>query len=129
MIFQLIFIQCCGSATPKRCAVCYFLKRTLGDAVKNVAIGFAAVLALAGTPVFAADMAVKAPPPAPPSAPVYSWTGCYVGGNVGLGWSRQSQNRIDQFGVGPAPASYGVETDTSLVGGAQVGCDYQFASA
>ena len=30
----------------------------------------------------AADMAVKAPPP-PPPAPVYSWTGWYVGGNVG----------------------------------------------
>ena len=28
----------------------------------------------------AADMALKAPPP---PAPVYSWTGCYVGGNGG----------------------------------------------
>jgi hypothetical protein len=30
-------------------------------------------IALIGTPAVAADMAVKAPPPAP--APVYSWTG------------------------------------------------------
>jgi outer membrane immunogenic protein len=40
---------------------------------------------LIGTPAFAADMAVKmpvkAPPPAP--APVDSWTGFYVGGDIG----------------------------------------------
>jgi outer membrane immunogenic protein len=35
-----------------------------------------AAIALIGTPAFAADMAVKAPPP--PPAPVYSWTGWYV---------------------------------------------------
>jgi opacity protein-like surface antigen len=40
-----------------------------------------AAIALIGTPAFAADMAVKAPPP--PPAPVYSWTGWYVGGNIG----------------------------------------------
>jgi opacity protein-like surface antigen len=34
----------------------------------------------------AADLVVKAPPP--PPAPVYSWTGFYVGGNVGYSWER-----------------------------------------
>jgi hypothetical protein len=44
------------------------------------------VLAASGS-AFAADMAVKAPPPPPPPpAPVYSWTGWYVGGDVGYGW-------------------------------------------
>jgi opacity protein-like surface antigen len=38
------------------------------------------VLAVSGS-AFAADIAVKAPPLAP--APVYSWTGFYVGGNLG----------------------------------------------
>jgi|ERR1700756_742923 outer membrane immunogenic protein len=42
----------------------------------------AALLALtAGAPVFAADLAVKAPPNVP--APVFSWTGCFVGAHVG----------------------------------------------
>jgi outer membrane immunogenic protein len=42
--------------------------------------------AFCSTPALAADMAVKAPPPAP-SAPVYSWTGFYVGANMGYGWN------------------------------------------
>jgi outer membrane immunogenic protein len=50
------------------------------------------VVGLIGTPAFAADMAVKAPRPQPAPAPVYSWTGFYVGGNVGYAWSRASMD-------------------------------------
>ena len=46
---------------------------------------FAAV-AMTGS-AFAADMAVKARPPAP-IAPVYNWTGFYVGLNAGGGFGR-----------------------------------------
>ena len=45
-----------------------------------------AVAGLLATPAFAADMAVKMPVKTPPHAPVYSWTGCYLGGNVGGAW-------------------------------------------
>ena len=55
-----------------------------------------------------------------------TWTGCYIGGNLGAGWSRTDTNRVSQDGVGPAPAAYWNETDAAFVGGAQVGCDYQF---
>ena len=40
-------------------------------------------LCTAGT-AMAADMAVKAPPPAP-IIPIYNWTGFYIGGNGGWG--------------------------------------------
>ena len=43
-----------------------------------------ALATLSATPAFAADMAAKAPPPAP--APSYNWTGFYVGGYAGYGW-------------------------------------------
>jgi opacity protein-like surface antigen len=43
------------------------------------------VLAASGS-AFAADIAVKAPLPAP--TPVYSWTGWYVGGNLGASFGR-----------------------------------------
>jgi outer membrane immunogenic protein len=32
----------------------------------------------------AADLALKAPPP----APIYSWTGFYLGANVGYSWGK-----------------------------------------
>ena len=53
-----------------------------GIAMRKLATVIAAI-ALIGTPAFAADMAVKAPPLATPVAPVINWTGFYVGGNLG----------------------------------------------
>ena len=38
---------------------------------------------------FAADMAVKARPQV---APIYNWTGGYVGGNVGGAWNNTTDN-------------------------------------
>jgi outer membrane immunogenic protein len=49
------------------------------------------ILALAAVmqPAAAADMAVKAPVlKAPPLVEVWSWTGLYIGGNVGYSWGR-----------------------------------------
>jgi outer membrane immunogenic protein len=79
----------------------------------------------------AADMAAaprytKAPPMAPV---VYNWTGCYIGGNVGGGWAKQNQFRVDSIGVGPTPQNYGSESDSAFIGGGQIGCDYQFAGS
>ena len=36
----------------------------------------------------AADMALKAPPP--PPAPIFSWTGFYVGAQVGGAWGHDN---------------------------------------
>ena len=43
---------------------------------------FIAATGLIGASAFAADLPVKAPPP----PPILSWTGGYVGGNVGYSW-------------------------------------------
>ena len=48
--------------------------------MRRLALGAFSLVALAGA-ASAADMPVKAPFIAPP--PVFSWTGCYIGGNVG----------------------------------------------
>jgi outer membrane immunogenic protein len=81
----------------------------------------------------AADMPLKAPPLAPP-APVYSWTGCYLGGSVGGAW-RQSDTTSITFvdggsGAGPAAAAGALPTafnssGSSWIGGGQLGCNYQ----
>jgi len=103
-----------------------------GISMKKIAIGILAAVAMTGSAV-AADMApryTKAPPPAP--VVVYNWTGCYIGGNLGGGWERTRQDRTGQLsaaGVFTAfPADYGSSTGSAFIGGAQIGCDYQFAS-
>ena len=56
----------------------------------------------------AADMVVKAPPP---PAPVYGWTGFYVGGNIGYSWGKASGDLNDPAiaffsGLGSLPTSF-----------------------
>jgi outer membrane immunogenic protein len=53
--------------------------------VKNLLLAGIALVALAA-PAAAADMPLKAPPP----APVDIWTGGYVGANVGYDWGSDS---------------------------------------
>jgi outer membrane immunogenic protein len=65
--------------------------------MKKVAIT-TAVAALIAARAFAADMPVKAPPPAP--VPVYNWTGFYTGLNAGWSWGKQ--DTTVNF-PGPAP--------------------------
>ncbi len=90
------------------------MKRLLG--------GCAAIAMLASVPALAADMAArpiyKAPPP--PPAPAYNWTGCYIGANLGGGWTH------DEFHFGAE--NEGTLNKAGFVGGGQVGCDYQFGS-
>ena len=72
----------------------------------------------------AADMHVKAPPAAPPPPP-FSWTGFYIGGNVGAAW-RQHEVRDDRFGI-----DFGNNNGNNAVfiGGGQLGANYQFDNA
>ena len=71
----------------------------------------------------AADMPLKAGPV--PAAPLYNWTGCYIGGNVGGGWTRVDTTRFSQDTIGPSFATYGRENDSGFIGGGQAGCDFQ----
>jgi outer membrane immunogenic protein len=69
----------------------------------------------------AADMAVKAPPP-PPPVPVASWTGFYLGGNIGGGWS--NNKFIDNFSA-PFGAVDSTPKASGVVGGVEAGYNYQ----
>jgi len=98
--------------------------------MRKFAFGVLAAVAMTGS-AFAADMApryAKAPPP--PPLVVYGWTGCYIGGNVGGGWERTGQaqiGKVDGTVIFPN-ADYGSSTGSSVIGGGQIGCDYQFAN-
>jgi outer membrane immunogenic protein len=87
-----------------------------------------AAIALIGTPAFAADMAVPAPayyPKLPPA--IYDWTGIYVGGNIG---GEMLVDSVSQNGVSPGGfnlTSTGDLRPAGVIGGAQVGANYEFA--
>jgi outer membrane immunogenic protein len=76
----------------------------------------------------AADMVVKAPPP---PAPVFSWTGFYVGGNIGYSWGKASVDSNDAgiaffSGLGSLPTSFAESLKPKgAIGGGQFGYDYQ----
>ena len=78
-----------------------------------------------GTAALAADL----PPPVPPAAyiPVappypYNWSGFYIGGNLGAGFSN-SNTATDTFG-----STFGTAATTSFLGGGQVGVNYELWS-
>src|SRR5271166_6991117 len=86
---------------------------------------FLACVGLCGlaAPAVAADVAVPALYP-PPLRPLYTWTGCFIGFNIGGGAA--SQTFTDDIGrYAPAGASLGNHTGHGAVGGGQIGCDYQ----
>jgi outer membrane immunogenic protein len=92
------------------------------------------VLAISVFPAMAADMPFKA---LPPPAPVYSWTGCYLGGNLGGIWRATDNVRVGVVdggsGAGAAVTANAIPTalDAGGVGwivGGQAGCNYQVAS-
>jgi outer membrane immunogenic protein len=92
---------------------------------RHLKLAFAAgiVFGLAATGIAsAADMAVKARPVVAPL--LYNWQGCYIGGNVGGGWTRTDTELATIDGVGPVFANYGREKDSGFIGGAQAGCDF-----
>jgi outer membrane immunogenic protein len=90
-----------------------------------------------GVPALAADMPVKAAYKAPPIVYAYSWTGCYIGGHVGGLWVSKDATLAAPgipvvggplpFPGAPAGISTGGHHASSVVGGIQAGCNYQFA--
>jgi outer membrane immunogenic protein len=80
----------------------------------------ATVLLLAASRSFAAELPVKAPPA--PIAPTPIWTGFYIGGNFGYGWSEKQF--IDNFSP-PLGAVDASPNPQGWVGGFQGGYNYQ----
>jgi outer membrane immunogenic protein len=91
--------------------------------VKKLVFGIAAVAALIGTPVLAADMAVKA---RPVPVTIYSWTGFYVGI---VGGYATGPAHADPTGILPLIGAYPVDFTVSggFIGG-QLGYDYQLSN-
>jgi outer membrane immunogenic protein len=106
--------------------------------MKRISLGVAGIAAfLMALPIGkianAADMPLKAPLASP--APAYSWTGFYIGGNVGYGWghANNSDNLIAPCPiclVAPLPdfatlAANGSNRVDGAIGGGQIGYNWQ----
>jgi outer membrane immunogenic protein len=90
---------------------------------------FAGAAVIAAGSAGAADLGTYNKAPAP--LPVFSWSGCYVGAQAGLGAGHTKWQDVSTPGdIDGNFAGNTANTDRSggLVGG-QVGCDYQYGSA
>jgi outer membrane immunogenic protein len=88
--------------------------------MKKFLLGTVALIALGATvPALAADLAARPYTKAPPAvyAPIYNWTGFYIGGHIGGAFSGDN---------GFAGTTNGSD-DGRFLGGLQIGADYQFA--
>ena len=89
--------------------------------MKKLLIAAAVISASFSGSALATDLAVRRPVYVPaPVVALYSWTGCYVGGNGGGLWARRDWSD-PVFGRG----DFGNVTGSGGLGGVQAGCNYQ----
>src|SRR3974390_1723960 len=98
--------------------------------MKKFLLGTLGLVAMAA-PAFAADLPARTytkapvPPPLPP-APIYDWTGFYIGGNVGWGESHSCTDFVGVTGLITTDAC--ASKSGGLIGG-QVGYRWQMGQA
>lgn len=92
--------------------------------MKKLLLGGIALVALgAGNSALAADMAVKA---LAPPLPVFTWTGIYIGAQVGYAWGHDNAS-IENPGL-PVAIFLPFTVDTkSVIGGVHVGYNLQYS--
>jgi outer membrane immunogenic protein len=88
-------------------------------------------MAVAG-PALAADLPVAPPPQAPAAyvpavAPIYNWSGIYIGGNVGAAFDSQGapNNTIATGPFAGTPISAVSHNSTGIAAGGQIGINFQ----
>ncbi len=86
---------------------------------KLLLVSTALTVLFAGS-ALAADLRPPAPAYTPPP-PVFSWTGFYIGGNLGGAWARGTVSD-SLFGLSASSDRSG------FIGGGQVGVNYQFSN-
>lgn len=94
------------------------------------------MLSIAATPAFAADLpSIKGPPVYAPPPPLFSWTGLYVGGNIGYGGlnTDETANTSDpvaaaQITGGTVPGTYSL-SGGGITAGGQIGFNYEIPTS
>ena len=94
-----------------------------------IRVGIAAAAAVTALTVTAQAADMRPVYKAPPPVAVYSWTGCYIGGQVGGQWARWTgavnYPAGDPLGHPAVNASRGSQTTTAKAGCSQVGSAFE----
>jgi outer membrane immunogenic protein len=94
--------------------------------MQKILLAATMIVSVVSGSALAADMPQPGPAPvyskAPMLMPMYSWTGCYVGGNVGGVWATTNWTIAAN---GQAITNQNI---SSFLGGGQVGCNYQISA-
>jgi outer membrane immunogenic protein len=96
---------------------------------RKILLASVGAVALSGSAALAADLPSRAPPPVylPPPA-IFTWTGIYVGGQIGYAWTSGNNNftGFDPFfNTGTFLSTSIGGTPSGVIGGAHVGYNYQ----
>ena len=97
--------------------------------IRNFLLSTVAVVAVSTT-AFAADLPSRRAPPVyiPPPVPLFSWTGFYVGGQIGAAFGKDNAREIAvPAGAGP-DVFYKVGTPTGTIGGMHIGYNFSTQS-
>src|SRR5262245_13634359 len=88
-----------------------------------------ALAALTVAPALAADLRAPVYKGPPPPAPMWSWTGCYIGGHIGGGYAgTENTNTVNTTAFGDFLPGQGYANNSSgWIGGGHLGCNYQIA--
>jgi outer membrane immunogenic protein len=94
-------------------------------AIKGLLLASAAITSLPIGIASAADLPARMPAKAPVVvAPPFTWTGFYVGGNLGAVWARSEFRETDPGPLGFADTS----TYVGVIGGVQAGYNWQISN-
>jgi outer membrane immunogenic protein len=88
-------------------------------------LGVIGIASLVAGPALAADLSrpvYKAPPP---MVPIFSWTGWYIGGNIGYGWGESTNPGISSTNILFGPNSFPSLSPKGVIGGGQIGYNWQ----
>src|SRR5947199_7338008 len=98
--------------------------------MKKMLLASVALTALSQASVFAADLARAPVYRASPGIPAFSWAGCYIGGHLGAGYAwTESVNVVNTTAFGDfAPGQGFANHSVGIVGGGQIGCNYQISA-
>lgn len=96
---------------------------------RKILLASVGAIALTGSAALAADLPSRAPPPVYlPPPPIFTWTGIYIGGQVGYAWTSGNNqfNGFDPFfGTGTFLTTSIGGTPSGVIGGGNVGYNYQ----